>query len=161
MEPHMTSQALVNQFRFNQMTLTALLADISQEDGLRTPAQGVNCINWLLGHLLATRGRMMTSMNAEPEWYAEYIRIYLPHEPHYPASAKAMQDMLRTLNTSLVEIALALKTFEPSLGKPTDEIPHLKAGTWADRIGSFICHEAYHCGQIGLARRAMGKKGMF
>ena len=157
----MTSQQLINQFRFNQMTLTTLLADVSQEESLQPLGEGINCINWLLGHLLANRGRMMTSMNAEPEWYAEYMRIYLPREPHYPANAKSKEDMLRTLNTSLVELALALKAFEPSLSKPTDQLPHLKTGTWSDRIGSFICHEAYHMGQIGLSRRVMGKPGLF
>lgn len=157
----MTSQELTNQFRFNQMTLTTLLADVSQEDSLRTPAVGGNSINWMLGHLIATRGRLLELLDAKPAWHAELSKIYNPELTNFPAKAKPMSELNRLLKDSLDEMSAALSAFEPSLSDPTDHMPHLKEGTWADRIGSYICHEAYHCGQIGLARRALGKKGLF
>ena len=157
----MTAQTILNQFRFNQMTLTRLLADVSQSESMTSPTEG-NCINFMLGHLLATRGTALKITGADPVWLAALTAPYARGQNSFPNGAVPMTDLNGLVKTSFEEMIAALAAFEPRLSEPcTDKMPHLDSGTWADRIGSFACHEAYHIGQIGLTRRALGKKGLF
>ncbi|HEY3295615.1 MAG TPA: DinB family protein [bacterium] len=157
----MTSQNLLNQFRFNQMILVRTLADISQEDSLCPPAAQGNCINYLLGHLIATRSFLLRDLGAAPVW-GEGLAVYDRNPKDFPAGAKPLSELNGLLQESLETVTATLHSFEPRLGESAKQFPHLpEGGTFTDRIGSFICHEAYHVGQIGLARRALGKPGLF
>jgi uncharacterized damage-inducible protein DinB len=159
----MTANALIHQFQFNQMTLDRLLSDVSQEDSLRSLQPGINTMNWLLGHLIATRAGMLAEMGAEPHWTKRQSLHYSPR-PKGAEAAKMMDiaDLKTTLVESLARIESALRVFESSFGNPSGHLPHLpNSGTMGDRMATFVCHEAYHVGQIGLQRRLLGKPGLF
>jgi len=157
----MTAQNLLNQYRFNQMTLTMLLKDVSEEDSLKSATRG-NCINFILGHLIAGRGTILKNIGAEPVWLAAISPTYARGQNSFPAGAKSIAELNTLLQDSFDALTTALAAFEPHLSEPCPErLPHIESGTWADRIGSFICHEGYHSGQIGLTRRALGKPGLF
>jgi hypothetical protein len=157
----MNSATLINQFRFNQMTLSALLQDVSEEDSLASPTGG-NCINFMLGHLIAARGTVLKNTGANPVWLAALSAPYARGENTYPVGAKSVSELKDLVKRSFEDLSTALAAFEPRLSETcTERMPHLDSGTWTDRFASFACHEAYHIGQIGLTRRALGKKGLF
>jgi uncharacterized damage-inducible protein DinB len=159
----MNAQELINQFRFNQMMLTRLLADVSQDDSLRPPHAGVNCINWMLGHLLATRGELLQELGADHEWRTRLLKVYNDKQENFRDSPFQISELKELLEASLANLIATLRAFEPKLKEHAESFPHLlpEGGNWADRVGAFICHEAYHIGQIGLARRLIGKPGLF
>jgi hypothetical protein len=158
----MSSIELLNQFRFNQMVLTLLLKDVTQEDSLRVPASDANSINWMLGHLIAARGTVLKNTGAEPVWVARLAAPYARGNNSFPDGALPFAELNTLLSTSFDELTSALAAFEPRLMETcTERMPHLESGTWADRFGSFVCHEAYHIGQIGYVRRLLGKPGLF
>jgi hypothetical protein len=157
----MISQQLINQYRFNQMTLNRLLADVTEADSMKSPTGG-NCINFMLGHLIASRGTVLKITGANPGWLPAITGPYARGENSFPTGARPFAELNGLVKTSFEELISALAAFEPHLSETcTDKMPHLDSGTWTDRIGSFICHEGYHVGQIGLSRRALGKKGLF
>jgi uncharacterized damage-inducible protein DinB len=156
----MSAQELIHQFRFNQMTLTRLLADVSHDDSLSEPQPGINSVNWLLGHILATRGRLLEELGQDPEWRERLIKVYNKTRDHFPAGAFAIAELNGLVPISLDQLAAALQA--AALGNAAPSFPHLpEGGTLADHVGAFVCHEEYHVGQIGLVRRLIGKPGLF
>jgi hypothetical protein len=159
----MTCQELINQFRFNQMMLTRLLGDLSQDNSLTKPHPELNCMNWMLGHLLATRGALLKDLGFDPGWHSKLTAAYKPDQDNFLDLALPLGELNGVLTGSLDNLKAALHAMEPKLSEHAESFPHLlpEGGNWADRVGAFICHEAYHIGQIGLARRLIGKPGLF
>jgi uncharacterized damage-inducible protein DinB len=159
----LTADDLIHQFQFNQMTLLRILADVSQEESLRELQPDVNSINWIVGHLLATRAGMLAEMGAEPHWSKAQSLRYAPRPKGWTvAQAMDISELKQACVDSLQRIESALRVFESSFSQPSKRLPHLpQGGTMGDRIGTFVCHEEYHVGQIGLIRRLLGKPGLF
>jgi len=160
----MTTEHLLRQFQFDQMTLDRLLADVSQADSLRVVQPADKSINWLLGHIVSARAKLLGILGMELPWKEEIMGIYGgPDAPPFAASsAKPLSDLRALLNESLRTLDETLRKNEAMLEQPCDGLPHVSSGgTIADRVGAFACHEAYHVGQIGLMRRLMGKPGLF
>lgn len=159
----MSSTGLIRQFQFNQMTLTMLLADVTQEESLREADAG-KCVNWIAGHIIVARGKLLAALGAEPVWYPRMMAVYGGQDTgKYSADrAKSLTELQTLLEETLNSLADTLVTVEIKLMEPCDVLPHVKSdGTVADRAGAFACHEAYHVGQIGLMRRLLGKPGLF
>ena len=86
----MITDVLNNQIQVSQYILDKHTGDISQEESLRSPETGGSSLNWLAGHILASRNSMLKLLeaaqqtqnpNARDSLYAEMSRImesYLP-----------------------------------------------------------------------------------
>jgi uncharacterized damage-inducible protein DinB len=141
------------------MLLSRLLVDVTQEESLRIPRPASNSLNWILGHLLATRAGLIAELGGQPHWTKEQS---LRYKPGPMVSAMGMDELRQALDESLKQIDISLQTFEPRLSESTEKLPvHPTPGNWGDRVGGYVCHEAYHVGQIGLVRRLIGKPGLF
>jgi uncharacterized damage-inducible protein DinB len=159
----MTAELLISQFQFNQMVLTRLLADLSHDESLRPTGEDGKCINSLLGHLLAARSDLLTQMQRPSHWNEDDAAPYLIKESRFEASAaKSLEDLKAVLMDSYERLIAAIEGSRPTL----DEMSPLPTATgrkltWGQRAGSYICHEAYHAGQIGLMRRLLDKPRLF
>lgn len=160
----MASVNLIRQFQFNQMTMTRLLADVSHDESLREIAPDGKCINWILGHAIFARGKLLTVLGFEPAWYKDQMAVYGGGEAGKFSIeiAAPFSELQRLLDQTLVVLSETLANIGQGLNDPCDVLPHVsEGGTVADRVGAFACHEAYHVGQIGLLRRLLGKPGLF
>jgi len=159
----MTAEMLISQFQFNQMVLTRLLSDVSHDECLKPTFEDGKCINSLLGHILATRSDLLIQMQCRSHWNDDDAAPYRIKDGRFEASRAHTLDSLRTaLDDSYALLTGAIEGSQPTL----DEMSPLPAATgrkltWGQRAGSYICHEAYHAGQIGLMRRQLGKPGLF
>jgi hypothetical protein len=160
---NMSSIQLIRQFEFNQMTLARLLADVSNEESLRQ-VEPANCINWIVGHLLGARVKLLGILGNDLDWRKDLADIYGGQSAgtFSRETAKPLSDLKLLLDQSLQALAETLSKSELALKAPCDQLPHVdEGGTAADRVGSYACHEAYHAGQVGLLRRFLGKPGLF
>ena len=160
----MTATHLIRQFRFNQMTLSRLLADVSHEESLRGVGPDGKCINWILGHVIGARGKLLMVLGFEPAWYKDQMAIYGGGEigQFSIENTRPFSELQRLHDQTLIVLSETLANIESELNDPCDVLPHVsEGGTVADRVGAFACHEAYHIGQIGLLRRMLGKPGLF
>jgi uncharacterized damage-inducible protein DinB len=158
----MIAKYFISQFEFNQFTLRRLLDDVSQEDCLQAPKPGVNTINWLLGHILATRQRLLKMMKAEGFWSDAEMAMYERGSKDFsPAHAVHLVVLRAALETSFEQIQRALPAAEASFGDASARRFIRDGETLGDQIGYFVCHEEYHVGQIGLIRRLLDKPGLF
>jgi hypothetical protein len=160
----MTSVHLTRQFEFTQMTLSRLLADVSNEESLREVGPEGKCLNWIVGHIIFARGKLLSLLGCEPDWRKAIMAVYGQQGvgAYKRERAKPLTELQELLGQSLMLLSETLSSREAALSDPCDELPHVNSGgTVADRVGSYCCHEAYHAGQIGIMRRLLGKPGLF
>lgn len=159
----MTSTDLFRSFQFNQLTLERNLADVSHTESLLVPSGASNNINWLLGHIIATRAEMLRFLGAAPLWNTEQAELYKPEaREKFRQHPAALDELKSALSQSLTILERGLAAFEPRWGEATGRKPLFgEAETALHRILYLACHEAYHAGQIGVIRRLLGKPGLF
>ena len=158
----MIAQNLVSQFEFNQVTLRRLLEDVSQDDSLQAPKPDVNTINWLLGHIIATRNRLLDMVKVEGFWGDAEMAMYERGSKKFdPAKAKHLVALRAALETSFEHIQRALPAKEATFGDAATRRFIRDGETLGEQVGYYVCHEDYHVGQIGLIRRLLGKPGLF
>ena len=156
----MNADILASQFRFNHAAVKANVEGLTHEDSLRQPAPAGNRVNWVVGHILASRNRIFTLLGEGPAWdpaaAARYARGSAPLKDG--ALAPRLEALLDTFDRSQERLLGALgRAKQPELEKPIDG--PLGAKTLGESLALLQFHEAYHAGQTGLLRRLAGKEG--
>jgi len=160
----MQSEILAYGFSASQGILSRNLAGTSHEESLLVREGCINNVNWLAGHILATRGRLMALLNAgetllTPEESAMYGRGSHPLQPGDPCVR--LEKLVEGLQSSAAAILERLRAmqdadFEAALDPSNFPIKPEKATVGA-RVAFLLLHEGYHAGQIGTVRRLLGK----
>ena len=153
----MIARSLLKQFEFNQKTLDINLEGITQEDSLRQPHPGGNCINWIVGHVLAGRNSIHRLLGLPPAWVSEPAARYARGTNPVTGAedARPLDEMVDRLRASAAAITAALGSIAENRLSETSggDDP---AGV---QLAFLSFHESYHAGQIGLLRRLSGRTG--
>lgn len=152
----MDAESLGASLQFNARALDLVLDGITHEDTLVQPPCG-NCVNWVLGHILAHRNLMLAALGAEPVWdrgmESRYVRGSEPVRGEGPG-VERLGRLREELERSRERLAQALRqASEQDLARPAG------SGTVGRQLLFLALHEAYHIGQVGLLRRLGGKEG--
>lgn len=132
------------------------LEGIEHEQSLVAPEAG-NTLNWVLGHMVATRNAMLALLGEEPIWDEKRALLYsgAPEGGWSPERALPLATIVTDLDRSQERIMSGLERLsDEALEEPRGN------GTLAYRLGFLHFHESYHVGQIGLLRRLLGKPGV-
>lgn len=156
-----TMEMLQSQFGLVYATVEAHAAGLSQEDSLARPPAGGNSANWILGHLTQVQNQLMGIMGADPVWVDQALdRDW--NEPVTAADEALDFDAMRTAFLASRDPLMA------ALGRQTaealaEEIPNPLGGEISREglLGILAFHQAYHAGQLALARRVAGLEGVF
>ena len=147
-------------FGINYEVLKKNLDGVTHEESLIQPEGGGNCLNWVLGHIVATRDNAMQLLNQEPVWGKEIAGIYQRgSDPLRDGSnAQPLEKIVADLERSQDRLVAGLATVsEPELSAPSPD------KSIAETVGEMLFvlqfHEAYHAGQTGLLRRIAGHEG--
>jgi len=160
----MTGSELVNLYEFSFGALNRNLDGITNEESLFLPEPAGNCINWVLGHIVAARNTVLTLVGAPPIANSEAASRY--RRGSAPLKSRDEVPDLGTLRGWLSDSqhqlipALAVIS-EEALSRPVPEAlrrPPL-TGSVGEALARLAYHESYHNGQIGLLRRLAGKSG--
>ena len=126
---------------------------ITQEESMVQPQPAGNCINWVLGHIVVHRNKILRLVGQPAVWNddlaAPYDRGSVPMRD--PMAAQPLSKILEDLVRSQ-EILIG------ALGAMSDE--DMKRDDAGEKLTWLSFHETYHAGQIGLLRRIAGKDGM-
>jgi len=156
----MSSGVLTTQIRFNLGALKVNLEGITQEESLTQPQPAGNCLNWVVGHILANRASMLNLVGQEPVWTEEEAEPYKRgSEPIADANQATNLDEIvglfeasqERLLTGLAEISSA-GLQAPAPGGKEDQ-------TVETSLALLVFHEAYHVGETGILRRLLGHSG--
>ena len=161
MNTRTTSTDTLNMlFGINYVVLKKNLDGVSHEESLIQPKGGGNCLNWVLGHIVATRDNVAQLLNQEPVWSKEISAIYQRgSDPLREGSdAQPLETIVADLERSQERLVAGLSTIsEPELSAPSPD--KSAAETVGELLFVLQFHEAYHAGQTGLLRRMAGHEG--
>lgn len=140
-------------------------AGVSHEESLIQPRPGGNCMNWVLGHLVATYDRSQQIFDREPlapeGALTRYERGGEPITGTDGASDFAellglWDELARNHEEGLSNLTRS------DLARPAPFSPDGPPRE-GDTVGSLLTtlqfHQAYHAGQLGVLRRIAGKEG--
>ena len=160
----MTGNEIANMYEFSYGAIKRNLDDVTNDESLVQPPGAGNCLNWVLGHIVAARNTVLKLAGGAPlvgdDVTAHYRRGSEPLKPGSKAPDLAtLRGLLSDMQHQLVPALAALS--DEALAQPVPEAmrrPPL-TGSVADALIRLHYHEGYHNGQIGLLRRLAGKEG--
>ncbi|MCC7363411.1 MAG: DinB family protein [Dehalococcoidia bacterium] len=128
------------------------IAGLSHEQSLVEPGAGINCINWIAGHIVAGRANCLAMLGVQAPWPMERLRMYLPNSPKLIRNtAVAFEEILPALRENLSALNAAFATAEP------DQLSAVvQDGPVGVALARYAQHESFHAGQIEAARRLIG-----
>jgi uncharacterized damage-inducible protein DinB len=153
----MDAPTLIAMFQFSHGVSTRNLEGITAEESLRAPDSGGNSLNWVLGHLLSYRNRILSLLGEPPAWDSPQAARYARGSaPLGPDDDPVPFDTLRAGFDRSQELLLAALQ-----GAPAEKLAaaNERGEPLAQRLAMLALHEGYHGGQIGLLRRLLGHPG--
>lgn len=151
----MTTEGLKLLFQYNHYAIGANARDLTHAESLVGPEPAGNCANWVLGHIVQSRGAVLEILGEKPVWGAAEGELYKRgSKPITGSAAKPFPEILQALDLSQERLMAGLsRAKNPDLGSADTK------GSLAAKLAGLQFHEAYHSGQLGLLRRIAGKKG--
>ena len=136
------------------------VGDITHEASLVHPAPAGNCLNWVLGHLVATRSELLRGLGGEPVWSQAECERYKRHGPpiRRAGEARPLEEIWSAYDASQERILEVVSKLTPQ--RLAEKAPFSPSKNPKETVGSllsaFAFHDAYHTGQTGVLRRISG-----
>ena len=155
------NETIISQLKFSQWAANKNLDGVTHEDSVVRPSGGANDGNWILGHLIAVRNKLLPVVGEQAIWDDARIGSYVMPSTDDTSGRVPFNELRAALVSTheklvagiarLDEATLAQKApFSPG-GDPNETVQSL--------LAKVVVHESYHTGQLGIVRHAMGKNG--
>ena len=130
---------------------------LTDEDTLVQLPFRANCMNWILGHIISTRGVMLSELDAEAVFTDDENAIYVSGSAPITDGTSAL-----SLETLMEKLTSANERLNAALDHTTAEhlleiVNEEKGTTRLAKLQGLAWHEAYHVGQLEHLRQAAGK----
>ncbi|MBS1503425.1 MAG: DinB family protein [Bacteroidetes bacterium] len=159
---------LLAQYDLHDVLFNNVIADISDDESNYTLKDPTNSVKWLAGHLLWANANFANigQVQIEVRWRDHFYTKEGGGPADFNAPASPMPTLKEIQDKWNADSAVLRKALENLPEQALDTVVDVKhpiapfdntlGGLWA-----FINHhQAYHLGQIGLLRRALGKEAM-
>jgi uncharacterized damage-inducible protein DinB len=158
----MSPETLKIQLGYTHWILRKNCEDIGHEESLDHPPDGGNSLNWIVGHIVASRHHMMSLLNQQPIWSADEIKRFDRKSSPVTVSTdtKSLPDMMEIHAATMDRVREGLDRITPEqlAAKAPYSITNNKDETVGSLLAGLVFHEAYHTGQTSYWRRVMGKE---
>jgi uncharacterized damage-inducible protein DinB len=129
---------------------------LTNEDSLIQPPFRGNCLNWVLGHIIYHRGRLLQVLGDTSDWPGEQIQRYGRESESISGPAEdilSLTQLLSLLDQAQERIAAKLQNVSE---EELDAII-VNEDTRGEISARLLWHETYHTGQLELLRQLAGK----
>jgi len=157
----MIADILTTQFRMNQYIAGVNLDGITDEESRVRAIPTGNHLNWLVGHIVATRCAVLPSLHQEPVWGEDVVRMYRRGSSGAAdANYLPFDEVVRAYHTTQERMLAGIASLtEEELAAPAPFSPGGGPETLGSLLTKATVHEGYHLGQTGILRRVVGKPG--
>ena len=159
------AEHLFRQYDLSHKMVTTLADDFTAEEA-RQSAGGLKPLVWYLGHLAVTKTFFLGlyaghQSTLSDEHMKRYNRGSDPSSVDFSDADKdELLALLKSLRAETKTFILSLTPEDLAREAPT-EVAHPLFKTLGSALALVCSHDAYHAGQIGALRRAMGKDPLF
>jgi hypothetical protein len=151
-----STDKLVELFERSHWVIARQTEGLTHADSLlQLPFRG-NCLNWIMGHIIVNRDKILIALGKPPLFEeAESSRYQRGTDPITdPDSAVSLGKLLELLEESQELIIFGLKE---TASESLDALIDVEKGrTVRDRIEFLQWHETYHSGQLEILRQLAG-----
>ena len=154
-------ETLTTQFGMNFFIAKVNLDGITHDESLIRAVETGNHLNWLVGHIVATRNLLLPALHQQPVWGEETQVLYRRGSSGaIDANYLPFDDVVRAFRETHERILAGVAALtDEELAAPAPFSP----GGGPETLGSLLMkctiHEGYHLGQTGILRRVAGKEG--
>ena len=158
----MNGPDIARYLRLNAFAMAKNIEGISEDAAMVCGADGSN-VNWVAGHIVATRRSAFKLAGLDMPWTLEYAKRYGRGSSPTAEDAAPLHEIMGIFESSTAEFSSWLEgQSQADLSTPLPDGPHEIFGeTTGDMLSALAWHESYHIGQIGVLRRAAGLEGAF
>jgi uncharacterized damage-inducible protein DinB len=147
------AENLIADYRRNTWIIREQNKGLTHEQSLTQAPYNINCMNWVLGHILTSRDDVLTMVGAEPLFASQaepYKREAEPITADGPDVVR-LAELIDLVGKSQHAIAAALSDSADTLNAEVEDGESL-----AERIRFLLWHDTYHTGQTDLLRQISG-----
>jgi hypothetical protein len=156
-------KTLTTLFEFTYQVFKRNTEGVPHDETLRLPHPGGNCINWVGGHIVATRDGLLQLLGQPPVWTDAERETYKRGAPKLVEAARAMswERIVRSLDASQerLKAGLSALTADRLASAPAPDRNPFGNDSIGEMLAVFTFHESYHVGQLGILRRLSGREG--
>jgi uncharacterized damage-inducible protein DinB len=154
-----TQQSIAQQFGFVYRMIEVNVEGMTPEQSLAQPSPGGNCANWIVGHLTNVQNNVMRLIGQAPVWESEQLANAGWEPITNQGKAIAWETMRDRILGSRDRCIAAISGLSDQ--QMAEQVPHPFGGTTtrAEALSLAAFHQAYHAGQLGIARRVAGLEG--
>jgi len=151
-----SAQDMITELKRNVGVIEQQTDGLTHDDSLlQLPFRG-NCLNWVIGHMIVYRSKILNALGEEPFWDSAMEALYgHDSEPITDgANATDFEQMMADLKTLQARLEAALQTATDAQldASPADS----RFDTVRDRLAFFVWHDTYHTGQTEYLRQLAG-----
>ncbi len=147
------AESLKSAYATNHWLIGRLTDGLSHEDSLVQPPYPGNCLNWVVGHIVAGRHTALKLLGGETVWSDEEAERYKTGSAPVTGEDDAVpfDRLLRDLDLSQERITASLEKIAPeALAADGETSRGIKPV--AEHLDGLHWHETYHTGQLELLR---------
>ena len=147
---------IVYIFQANDGLIRQTLSDLPAEALWKQPAGQGNSIMWIVGHITQTRAGLLSLLGdrASTGWGELFRRGAQRQDPSVYPDPQAIKtvgiELTKRLQAKLTTIT------DADLAAPVTAVQLPNVRTIVEALAFFAFHEAYHVGQLGYVKRALG-----
>lgn len=154
-----TKEQLAESYALNARLVKMHADGLSHEDSLAQSPFNINCMNWVIGHMLVARDRALKLLNQMPILTdAERERYETESNPVKADEAGVirLERLLSLLEQQQERVAQGLSdASEALLDEQRQSGQH--STSVAHQLFGLYFHDTYHTGQVDLLRQVAGK----
>lgn len=149
----LTNQNLIDDYAFTAMLVHRLVDGLTHEETLIQLPFEVNCLNWVLGHIVTNRSHALEVVGAEHGWQDEVRELYQTGTKNVKADGESLH-----LDTLLKYLDESVDLLKSALGEASEEYlsenftNYRGEKTRQAHLSGFHWHETYHLGQLEIFR---------
>ncbi len=149
---------LAKAFGRNANIIKSQTKDLTHEDSLIQPPFQGNCLNWVLGHLVANHDDILGALGEPRLFVGQLDRYKRESEPltHEDEGTFRFEELVEWFERGQIKISESLNHVDDAFLAREIQSDDRKASI-AQRVFFLYFHETYHVGQTELFRQLAGK----
>lgn len=154
---HPDAETLIESYAVNLQVIKLQTAGLSHEDSLLQPPFRGNCLNWVLGHIIAGRSTALEHLGESPIWdESQKSRYESGSEPIQSGKdALPLEQLLADLDQAQEQLVSALGNLSPE-GLDALIMARGREQPLGQALSGLQWHETYHLGQLEFLRQLAG-----
>lgn len=151
--PKSRMQALLDDYQFHNNLIHRFVDGITHaESVLQLPFEH-NCMNWILGHIVANRSHVLETVTADHAWQEEVRRLYHTDTPPVTEESESL-DFLKLIECLEESVTILESALDGMDDANLDENHSNYRGEKKryEHLTGFHWHETFHIGQLEVLR---------